>query len=351
LFSYILLNINSFRSQISLFLSLRIDEAMCKQIDTPLCQQKLTQDKKNRILKMKWNGGKLKMLCDRRGVTPSELAERLRVSRPTVYNWLSGSDPRGSQLLQLCEILRAGPVELYDTKNESPLQTYLRGLQEAAEGTKKEGRLFQRSGIKLIYAILTDSNINKDPQKSRLNFAVRDLARESRLSTGSVSVLIAEMKDRGFLLTEGRTRILINREALFDQWLHGYMETRFKVKKQCFEAKTIQWWKNRQPEEEGFLWGGEPAAARLTDDFLRPGKLTLYTDQPLYDLVVDADLHQVPSGGNVEFVQPPLKSAGEHGCVHPLLVYADLICSSDDRNTETAMRIYDRYLRHIIESA
>ena len=181
---------------------------------------------------------------------------------------------------------------------------------------------------------------------------MRDLARDVGLSTGSVSELLSEMKERGFLLEDGRYKHLVNRKVLFDQWLHGYTETRFRVKKQCFEAQTIQWWKNRRSEDEGFLWGGEPAAARLTDDFLRPEILTIYTDQPLYDLVVDGDLHQVPSGGNVEFV--PLlvhKEKGREGCVHPLLVYADLICSSDDRNTETAMRIYDRYLRQIIESA
>ena len=213
------------------------------------------------------------------------------------------------------------------------------------------GKLFKKTGIKLVYALLTDPRLDEDWGNDLLNVSVRELADQTRMSTGSVSELLAEMKERGFLLVDERFKRLINRKVLLDQWMHGYMDYRFKVKKQCFEAESVRWWETRQPEREGFLWGGEPAGALLTDGFLRPSKLTLYTDEPLYDLVVDGNLHQVSAGGNVEFVEPFLKTKGERGCVHPLLVYADLTCSSDDRNSETATRIYERHLRSLIEPA
>lgn len=197
---------------------------------------------------------------------------------------------------------------------------------------------------------MTNPRWDEDLGNDLLNVPVRELANKTGLSTGSISELLSEMRERGFILTDGRFKRLINRKVLFDQWLHGYMEYRFKVKKKSFETNTVSWWKNHVPEREGFLWGGEPAGAVLTDHFLRPSFLTLYTDKPLYDLVVDGNLHPVASGGNIEFIEPLLKTTGEQGCVHPLLVYADLICSSDDRNTETATRIYERYLRSIIES-
>lgn len=212
------------------------------------------------------------------------------------------------------------------------------------------GKLFKKTGIRLVYALLTDPRLNTDWGNDLLNVSVRELADQARMSTGSVSELLSEMKERGFLLTEGRFKRLVSRKALFDQWLHGYKEVRFRVKRQCFKADTVTWWQNRNPEQEGFLWGGEPAGAILTEGFLRPSILTLYTDKPLYDLVVEGNLHQVPAGGNVEFVEPFLKIEGGRGCVHPLLVYADLICSSDDRNAETATRIYDRILRQVIEA-
>ena len=296
---------------------------------------------------MNWNGEKLNALLSNRGISKSELAARLGVSRPTVYKWLATQEPRGSLLLQLCAFLEIDPAALYDSKS-----TAVSGFSGAT------GKLFKKSGIRLVYALLSDPRLDQDWGNDLLNVSVRELASAAEMSTGSVSELLSEMKERGFLITDDRFKRLVNRKALFDQWLPGYMETRFKLKRLCFEAKTTGWWRNRNPETEGFLWGGEPAAARLTDDFLRPEKLTLYTDRPLYDLVVDADLHQVPAGGNVEFVEPlPRAKYGQaaepslRGCVHPLLVYADLICSSDDRNTETATRIYDRYLRQIIEPA
>lgn len=217
--------------------------------------------------------------------------------------------------------------------------------------SRPAGKLFRKSGIKLIYLFLSDPRLDQDWGNDLLNVSVRELASESEMSTGSVSELLTEMKERGFLLTDGRFKRLINRKVLFDQWMRGYMDYRFKVKKQCFKADRVAWWEDRKPERDGFLWGGEPAGAVLTDGFMRPQKLTIYTDKPLYDLVVDENLHQVSVDGNVEFIEPFLKTKGEQGCVHPLLVYADLVCSSDDRNTETATRIYDRYLRQVIEPA
>ena len=289
---------------------------------------------------MNWNGGKLNVLCEEREISKSELAERLGITRQTVYKWISGQEPRGSQLLKLSELLGVDPPQLYDGKQEMTSASFDVG-----------GKLFKKTGIKLVYALLTDPRLDADWGKDLLNVPLRELASKTGISTGSVSELLSKMKEREFLLADERFRRLVNRKLLFDQWLHGYMDYRFKVKKQCFEAKTVSWWNTRKPDREGFLWGGEPAGAVLTDDFLRPQKLTIYTDKPLYDLVVDGNLHQVSAGGNIEFVEPFLKTEGMQGCVNPLLVYADLICSSDDRNTETATRIYDRYLRQLVESA
>ncbi|MBT3293770.1 MAG: hypothetical protein HN919_01790 [Verrucomicrobia bacterium] len=263
--------------------------------------------------------------------------------------------------LKKAESMREANTAFIDTKgnaflNLPDLYLFVMGRSVKAESPlipKKAptGKLFKKTGIKLVYALLTDPRLDKDWGNDLLNVSVRELADKARMSTGSISELVSEMKERGFLLADGRFKRLVNRKVLVDQWLHGYMDYRFTVKKQCFEAESISWWHDRKPESEGFLWGGEPAAAILTDDFLRPERLTLYTNRPLYDLVVDGALHQTPSGGNVEFIEPLMKTGGDQGCVHPLLVYADLICSSDDRNTETATRIHDRYLQSIIEAA
>jgi hypothetical protein len=259
--------------------------------------------------------------------------------------------------LKKAEWMRGAKTAFIDTRGNAFLELpgfYLFVMGRKADAVSPlmpsknaRGKLFKKTGVKLIYALLTDPRL--DEKGGLLNIPVRELADNAGMSAGSVSELLSEMKDRGFLLMDDRVKRLVNRKVLFDQWMHGYMETHFKVKKRCFEADTISWWHQRNPETEGFLWGGEPAGAVLTDDFLRPEKLTLYTDKPLYDLVVHGNLHEVSAGGNVEFVEPFLHVDGSQGCVHPLLVYADLICSSDDRNLETARRINERYLRQIIK--
>lgn len=215
------------------------------------------------------------------------------------------------------------------------------------------GKLFKKSGIQLIGLLLTDPYLDADPDHACLDRSVRDLADKSGLSLGSVSDLLAEMKAREFMVADGRTKRLINRKKLFEAWVHGYAEFRLRRKRQCFASASIGWWENRNPSKEGFRWGGEPAAALLTGRFLRPGKLTLYADQPLYDLVVDANLHVATGDWAVEILEPlpGFADGPDPNCVHPLLVYADLIATGDNRNAEAARRIYADHLRRTIESA
>lgn len=218
-------------------------------------------------------------------------------------------------------------------------------------GRHPAGKLFKKSGIKLIFLILSDPALDSEQGGDALNSNMRKLAANAGLSIGSVSELFAEMKDRGFLISDGSSRRLVNRRALFEGWLHGYAEYRLRVKQRCFRAEEIGWWESRTPAQDGFYWGGEPAASLLTGGFLSPGKLTLYTTQALFDLIVETNLQPSASGGNVELVEPLPKSEWQHGCVHPLVVYADLLRSGDERNAETAKRIYEKNLRDVIEAS
>jgi hypothetical protein len=55
--------------------------------------------------------------------------------------------------------------------------------------------------------------------------------------------------------------------------------------------------------------------------------------------------------GNVEFYTcfwKPETVAPHGSMVHPLLVYADLVATGDQRNLETARMVYDQYLVQFI---
>ena len=93
-----------------------------------------------------------------------------------------------------------------------------------------------------------------------------------------------------------------------------------------------------------FFWGGEPAGAILTD-YLKPEKFCIYTSLHSQELLKDYKL--APSEvGNVEinelFFKPEIFNCEK--TVPPLLVYADLLLSGDNRNPETADLIYEKYL-------
>ena len=90
-------------------------------------------------------------------------------------------------------------------------------------------------------------------------------------------------------------------------------------------------------------WGGEPAANLLTG-YLHPGTFTIYTDQNWQSF---KEIELVPDEtGKVEVLEMFWKKQSYNG-VPPVLVYADLMSSGRDRNTETAKLILDNELQYI----
>jgi hypothetical protein len=67
-----------------------------------------------------------------------------------------------------------------------------------------------------------------------------------------------------------------------------------------FEAITHNWWKEIDIQDFGALWGGETAAAYLTE-YLNPEVTTIYTKKPIGKLVLKNRLEKDPNG-NVEIL-------------------------------------------------
>lgn len=283
------------------------------------------------------------------------LAMRDSVSPPLVVTEKISQDA--------AERLRREDIPFLDTRGNAFINlpgtyVYIVGRNQSVSTPDRKtpgGKLFRYSGIKLIYALLTDSKLDQHPQEAILNGTIREIGAKAQISLGSVSDLFGEMTARGYLAEEKKgnrqKRLLLNREELIQKWVHGYCEYRPRKHVVHLQSSNPDWWKNIQIEDHGGLWGGEIAAVILTDGFLvNPQVATIYADETVYGLVLEANLQKVESGGNVEIMAPlpgvPWKEP-DH-CVHPLLVYADLLYSADDRNREAAERIHDRYLHSII---
>jgi hypothetical protein len=99
----------------------------------------------------------------------------------------------------------------------------------------------------------------------------------------------------------------------------------------------------------GACWGGEVAAANLTG-YVKPAKVTIYTNEPFGELVLKNRLRKAEQG-NVEILTPFWNFKYEledQDVVPPVLVYADLMATGDLRNIEAAGIIYEKYLDRLI---
>jgi hypothetical protein len=96
---------------------------------------------------------------------------------------------------------------------------------------------------------------------------------------------------------------------------------------------------------QGACWGGEVAAAKV-NKHLKPEKVIIYAHEIPGKLIIENKLRKA-TAGDIEILKPFWKFYHEFidlGIVPPLLVYADLMATGDDRNIETAGIIYDKYL-------
>lgn len=216
-------------------------------------------------------------------------------------------------------------------------------LQEA-----RATRAFQPSGLKLLFALLC--------QPALCNANYRDITEAAGVALGTVGWVMRDLNEAGFLIDLGqRGRKLTNKRKLLEQWVEAYAR---QLRPKCligrYRALRPDWWKDVQQGTLHFQWGGETAAAKMTH-YLKPAITTLYvSNNPKEQLDVIRQCRLLKDAtGDVElreqfwhFVDP------DHAdTVPPLLTYADLLATADDRNMETARIIYDDHLARLIESA
>ncbi|HCE09632.1 MAG TPA: hypothetical protein DEQ40_13730, partial [Oxalobacteraceae bacterium] len=119
-----------------------------------------------------------------------------------------------------------------------------------------------------------------------------------------------------------------------------------------YYVPTLEGWKDWPLAEHGALWGGEPAAAMLTD-YLRPGVLTIYAEKLPGLLAARQKFMKEPAPGHAAVVEVRRRfwnfpGDPEHDkLVPPLLVYADLLATGDARCIETAKMIYETYVARL----
>jgi hypothetical protein len=227
--------------------------------------------------------------------------------------------------------------------NKPPLYVFIKGNKPARNlKAAAPRRLLKTAGLKIVFTLLNNPNMVDQPY--------REIAAATDTALGTVGWIFWDLEEMGFLLKMGnRKRKMIDILPLMKKWAEAYPhQLRPKLLIERFKADDPRWWETVDIIDYGACWGGEVAAAKLTKR-LKPGKVTIYANEPPGKLIIEKKLRKA-TDGNIEILKPFWKfdhKLTDQGIVPPLLVYTDLMATSDARNIETAGIIYDKYLAQL----
>jgi hypothetical protein len=227
--------------------------------------------------------------------------------------------------------------------NRPPTYAYVKGNRQITTKKETARRAFGPTGLKVVFVFLCDPEL--------VNAPYREIADKADVALGTAGWVINDLKVTGFIIDKGgkRGRRLVNYRKLLDRWVEAYPE-KLQPKQWAgyFLADDPYWWKEIDIRKYHALWGGEIAAAKYTK-YLKPVVATVYLPKEAGNqLLQDGRLRKqyATEGEKTVKIYRPFWRLQEDNteCVHPVLVYADLIATGDVRNIETAKLIYDEYI-------
>lgn len=217
----------------------------------------------------------------------------------------------------------------------------------------KTSRLFRSlnpAGLRIIFALLQHPELADAPY--------RVIAHAAGVALGTVGEVLTDLEQRGYMTSgDVKPRRLLFAERLQEEWvIHYPIKLRPKLYPMRhpprFSAPDLQWWQNLDVRKYHGWWGGEVAAAKLTD-YLIPASQTVYLPKaplPFLSLFIFENHLRPDKDGAIEILevfwddQQLIQDNLPSDTVPPLLIYADLMASTDSRNIETAKIIREHYL-------
>lgn len=254
------------------------------------------------------------------------------------------------------ETLKHQGIQFIDTLgnahiNQPPVFIYITGNKpkSSAEHIKqqKTGRAFSPSGMRVVFALL------KNPEL--INAPYRKIAMAAKVALGTVGWALHDLTTQGFLLegVKRHQRKVVDFNGLIDKWVEAYpYQLKAKHRLGVFTCDDSTWWKTIKAEKLNALWAGEVAAAQYTN-YLNPQNAVVYIDKADAPTFLQKARLRVAKANHlldrrIDLIQPFWLRVDEPtnsiDCVHPLIVYADLIESGETRSLETARRIREEYL-------
>lgn len=252
----------------------------------------------------------------------------------------------------MAEELKKNGIQFIDTAgntylNNYPIFVFIRGNKPPDTFFKDTiYRAFEPSGLKIIYTLFCCPYLIKK--------SYRHIAKIAKVSLGTVGWVMNDLIKLGFMVDMGKKdRRLLKKEELFNRWCIDYNE---KLRPKLLIGKFTgpeDWWNHYKLNPEYAQWGGEVAANKLTR-YIKPLNIILYADRENYrKVLIENKLHK-DINGDIEFLERfwEFDNTDEFKeTVNPILIYADLINTGNQRAVETARMIYEKYInRHIRET-
>lgn len=243
---------------------------------------------------------------------------------------------------QMADKMREFDIQFIDTAGNAYINLpniflFIKGNKVTEERIKeKPVRAFQPAGLQLIYALLCNPGLERENYRMMVNAA--DIA------IGTINLVMKDLSKLGYIIDLGnKGRKLVKKKDLLQRWVNLYAELlRPKLLLGRYVNEELDW-QNTDIKKLNALWGGETAAA-ITTNYLKPQIHTIYTNQDLGPILLKLKLKKEVKG-NVAVYRKfwGFKDIDEkRNVVHPILVYADLLATGENRNIETAKIIYER---------
>jgi hypothetical protein len=212
--------------------------------------------------------------------------------------------------------------------------------KELTAEKEKTNRAFTKTGLRVIFHfLLDDENVNQ---------TYREMANITHVGLANINYVINGLKEDGYLIRLNKTKYkLIDKKELLEKWMVAYQDrlkpTLFIGRFKFLKDEEFIKWKQLQFKNHNTIWGGEPAGDILTN-YLKPGELTIYTEETRAELIKNYRLIPDPKG-NIQVYKKFWNINDETNIAPPILAYADLMNTGDPRNIETAQKIYQNALQ------
>ncbi len=243
------------------------------------------------------------------------------------------------------ELLREKQVNYLDSAGNmylklNTLLIHIEGKSAPSVPGRYKSRAFSKAGGAVVFQFLRDPQLVNEPQRLIAGYA--------GVSLGTVPKVFEGLQKEKFLIKLDKNKWeLSNKEGLLLKWTEVLREkilpSKFLGNFKPAGRSMQQMLTVKEIKETGFKWGGEPAAAMLTN-YLIAEKFSLFVPTK-ENIIKKYKLVPSPTGELELYEKFWNHPEDDQPYVHPILIYAQLMATGESRNIETAEIILNEHIR------